>query len=157
MEPPSHRAIHIIDQAEAGASAGRVENAARIASQHYLPPGEVAILLCDDAEIQQLNAKFRGIAEPTDVLTFPSGESTFLGDIAISVPYARRQADVRGVELDVELAYLAIHGILHLAGYDDVEAPERAAMQREMDRCGQLVGLPSDPEWSSVLHAEVVA
>ena len=74
------------------------------------------------------------------------------GDIAISVPFAQRQAAARGVSLDVELQYLAIHGALHLIGWDDVEDREREQMQAEMNRIGGFVGLPPDPEWGSVLH-----
>ncbi|MFX8316485.1 rRNA maturation RNase YbeY, partial [Acinetobacter baumannii] len=75
-----------------------------------------------------MNSEFRGIDQPTDVLTFPADQSVVgapLGDIAIGVGYATRQARARGVSLTQELCYLAIHGALHLAGFDDETEQDR--------------------------------
>ena len=157
MEPPSNHAIHVIDQVEAGDSARLIENAAWIASQNRLPEGEVAILLCSNEEIAELNSRFRGKEGPTDVLTFPSDTPGILGDIAIAVPYAQAQAALRDVALEVELAYLAIHGVLHLAGFDDIEEADRVEMLLEMNRCAVAAGLPEEPEWASLLHYEATA
>jgi rRNA maturation RNase YbeY len=122
--------------------------------------GKVDLLLTDDADIQQLNLRFRHIDSPTDVLTFPAYHGDLpesadepLGDIAISIPYAQRQAEARGVSLSNELAMLAIHGALHLVGYDDIEDADRRMMQEEMNTMAIALGLEPDPEWSSVLHA----
>jgi rRNA maturation RNase YbeY len=114
------------------------------------------VLLTHDEDIRRLNREFRHLDEPTDVLTFPSGEEDPLGDIAIALPYASRQAEKRGVPLEQELAYLAIHGALHLAGFDDETEPERARMVREMNRIATELGLPPDEEWGSLLHEEPV-
>jgi probable rRNA maturation factor len=121
---------------------------------HNFPDAEACLLLTLDEEIQELNRRFRSVDSPTDVLTFPSGEQSFLGDVAISVPYASRQAAIRGVTLDQEMAFLAIHGALHLLGYDDETEPERAEMIDEMNRVAIAIGLPPDLEWASVLHGE---
>ncbi len=126
---------------------------------HHQAIGKVDLLLTDDLEMRSLNQRFRGIDDSTDVLTFPaylgdlpeSAEDP-LGDIAISVPYAQRQAEVRGVSLTNELAMLAIHGALHLVGFDDIEDADRRMMQVEMNAMAIALGLQPDPEWSSLLH-----
>ena len=90
-----------------------------------LSRAEVSILLLDDAGITGLNEQYLKKTGPTDVISFPMHDGAFpsvqpdlLGDIAISVPTAQRQADRRGVTLHEEMAGLFIHGILHLLGYD---------------------------------------
>lgn len=115
--------------------------------------GEVCVLLTSDEEVRRLNRQFRRVDEPTDVLTFPSGDPGS-GDIAIAVPYAQKQADARGVDLGQEIAYLAIHGALHLAGYDDEEEDDRRTMVRKMNEVARTVGLPEDHEWGSLFHGE---
>jgi len=112
----------------------------------------VSILLTEDAEMQALNAQFRNLDESTDVLTFPADIPMLLGDIAISVPYADRQAKVRGVSLSQELAYLAIHGGLHLLGFDDESEDDRKVMIEQMNRAAVAAGLKPDYEWTSLLH-----
>ncbi len=114
----------------------------------------VDVRLVDEAEISDLNRRFRNIDESTDVLTFPSGlaDPLPLGDIAICVPYAQSQADCRGVDLNTELAALLVHGCLHLLGYDDETDCDRTEMQRKMNEVGTKLGIPIDAEWTSVLH-----
>lgn len=107
-----------------------------LAHEQLSPPLELSILLTDDAQIQQMNRDFRGVDKPTDVLSFPAGDALpgmeeadpYLGDIAISVPYATRQAAQAGHDLAGELQLLAVHGLLHLLGYDHDDAEEKAAM-----------------------------
>ncbi len=100
---------------------------------------EVSLCLTSDAHIQSLNARYRDVDAPTDVLAFAVQETplpprilmesdvTILGDIVISVPTAIRQAHDRDHSLTRELAWLAVHGLLHLLGWDhpDDEALER--------------------------------
>jgi len=114
----------------------------------------VCVLLTTDEAIQALNAEHRGTDEPTDVLTFPAGDFPHapLGDIAISVPYASRQAIARGVSLDQELAFLAIHGALHLCGLDDEDEDSRVVMVEQMNRAALEAGLEPDEDWYSLLH-----
>lgn len=86
---------------------------------------EVSVLLTDDNAIQSLNRQFRNIDTPTDVLAFAMREDGdesmnphLLGDVIISVPTAQRQAHAQNHSLDVEVANLTVHGVLHLLGYD---------------------------------------
>jgi probable rRNA maturation factor len=84
----------------------------------------VVVLLCGDAAMRRLNARFRGKDTTTDVLSFPAGDGVQpdggcpLGEIAISVPQASRQARTAGHSLGREVRLLALHGYLHLLGYD---------------------------------------
>jgi len=109
----------------------------------------LAVLITDDDEIRGMNRQFRGIDEPTDVLSFPDEAGDFvqgisqaplLGDIAIALPTAERQAQGFGHSLDAELAHLLVHGILHLCQYDHVEnAADEARMRaREEYYLGDL-------------------
>jgi len=85
--------------------------------------------------MRRLNRTFRAIDRPTDVLSFPSGESGFLGDLAIDVPYAARQARARGHALDREVKVLLAHGVLHLLGHDhETDGGEMFRLQRRLVR-----------------------
>lgn len=97
---------------------------------------EVSVVYVDDAEMKNLNKRYRGATKSTDVLAFPMNEGKFaainpdlLGDIVVSVPTARKQAEMREHSLERELTVLLIHGLLHLLGYDHVTGKEEAAMQ----------------------------
>ena len=78
----------------------------------------LSVLLCGDARMRGLNREWRAMDRPTDVLSFPSGEPDFLGDVVVDVPYAARQARRLGHSLEREVKVLLAHGILHLLGYD---------------------------------------
>ena len=97
-------------------------------------PIEVSLSLCDDAEIQAINAEWRAKDEPTDVLSFPQFEMPLppwaptLGDVLISLETANRQAREAGHSLSDELVVLLVHGMLHLLGFDHIEDDERAEM-----------------------------
>ncbi len=95
------------------------------------PPGKLEIVevaFVDDAEIARVHGEFLGDPTPTDVISFDHGE------ILISVDTAERQAAAEGEILDRELALYLIHGILHLAGFDDREERERQRMKDEQER-----------------------
>ncbi|NOZ78683.1 MAG: rRNA maturation RNase YbeY [Acidobacteria bacterium] len=84
---------------------------------------EVSLLLTDDARIQELNRRYLDRDRPTDVLSFPDGDRLpdgfrLLGEIVISLDTARRQAGELGHSTLRELQELALHGVLHLLGYD---------------------------------------
>ena len=81
---------------------------------------DVSVLYCGDRRMAGLNRRWRRKHGPTDVLSFPAGESgaRFLGDIVISVPYATRQARRRSDPPSREMDRLLVHGYLHLLGYD---------------------------------------
>jgi probable rRNA maturation factor len=98
---------------------------------HVSPPDSpsVTVLITNDDYIQELNQRYRGIDKPTDVLAFetdftdPDLETRYLGDVIISYPQAKYQAESRGHSAEAELQLLVIHGMLHLLGYDhDLEA-----------------------------------
>ncbi len=94
----------------------------------------LTIRLTDDQEIKNLNNTYRSINKPTDVLSFeqnfidPETGDLYLGDIIISVDQAGRQAKERDHSLSLECAFLAIHGTLHLLGYDHIEPEEKILM-----------------------------
>ena len=79
----------------------------------------VTVAFVSDKKIRELNRQFRRIDKATDVLSFPSdsGDGN-LGDIAISIETAARQAKQNGLTIEGEIAQLLLHGLLHLAGYD---------------------------------------
>ena len=114
--------------------------AERVMAGESVSPGTaLAILLTGDDEVRDLNRRFLGIDEPTDVLSFPDEADDFvvgmaseplLGDIAISLPTATRQATEGGHSLDAEVAHLLVHGILHLCGYDHVNGGDEEARMR---------------------------
>lgn len=91
------------------------------------------ILLTSDERMKALNSTYLGADKPTDVLSFPSGESisganAYLGDIAISLPTAERQASMTGHSVEAELQLLTVHAVLHLLGYDHGDAEGKVAM-----------------------------
>jgi len=106
---------------------------AELAARYGLQAPEVSLSFVGERAIQTLNRKFMKKNKPTDVLSFPLGETGpdgnyYLGDIVIAVPVAFRQARSKGHSLDRELRLLAIHGFLHLLGFDHfagIEEEER--------------------------------
>lgn len=99
------------------------------------PDASLTVYLANDETMRELNLRFLGIDAPTDVLAFPEGdalpgEPVGIGDIAIGVPVAVRQAAELGHSLDEELAHLLVHGILHLHGYEHEGGGEAAARMR---------------------------
>ena len=96
-----------------------------------LAPGAstVAVRLTSDAELRRLNRAYAGEDHDTDVLSF-AGYGDHLGDIAISWPATVRQAKEYGHSETTELALLAVHGLLHLAGWDHASPRERKEMTR---------------------------
>ncbi len=108
---------------------------ADLGRQYRLADPEVTLAFVGDKAIRTLNRKFMKKDRPTDVLSFPLGEKGpdgkyYLGDIVIAVPVADRQAREKGHSLDRELRLLAIHGYLHLLGFDHfagIEEEERKA------------------------------
>ena len=114
---------------------------------------EVSLTLVDDARIHELNRDYRGVDRPTDVLSFALQEETedepdildfeddLLGDIIISVERARAQAEEYGHSFERELVYLAVHGTLHLLGYDHMEEKDKEVMRRQEEAVMAEIGL----------------
>ena len=99
---------------------------------------ELSLLMTDDAEIQELNRTYRDLDKATDVLSFPQDEDAvnesgdaLLGDVVISVETAARQAEEHHLSFNEELILLAIHGILHLLGYDHERSPQDARIMQD--------------------------
>ncbi len=104
--------------------------------QEQTPKADLTLFLTGDEHIQQLNRDYLGHDKPTDVLSFPAGApmpgmanmAAYLGDIIIALPYAARQAAAAGHTADAECQLLAVHGTLHLLGYDHADPDEKAEM-----------------------------
>ena len=103
--------------------------------------GDVCVLITDAEKIQRLNASYRNIDRVTDVLTFPAWEGDailcppdgYLGDIAICFERAEEQAAEYGHSLERELAFLSVHGALHLLGYDHMQPDDEKKMFAKQD------------------------
>jgi probable rRNA maturation factor len=104
---------------------------------------EVAVRVTGDRELRRLNREFLGEDHATDVLSFPTGDlsSGYLGDLALSWPAVRRQAEAYGHPPEVEAALLAVHGLLHLLGWDHATPPEEREMTRLTLACLARAGL----------------
>ena len=105
---------------------------------------EVNVSFVDEGYIQELNKRHRGKDQPTDVLSFPTGTNgeydidketgaTMLGDIAISIPHVYRQAEQYAHDIRREFAYLTVHSMLHLLGYDHEESGITKVHMREKE------------------------
>ncbi len=112
----------------------------------------VSVQIVDDVTIQQLNWQYRQIDQPTDVLSFPQWEAdeeklsipdepTILGDIVISMTRAKQQAAEWGHSLERELGFLAVHGFLHLLGYDHQTPEEEKRMFARQEEILRRIGL----------------
>lgn len=102
---------------------------------------QVTVVLVSDSAIRVLNRKFLRKDRSTDVLAFPGEDRTFLGEVVISVDRARAQAKAAGHNPAAEIALLAAHGVLHLLGYDDRTAGQRARMMRRQRRLLHELGI----------------
>jgi probable rRNA maturation factor len=116
---------------------------------------ELAVMLTDDTGIRTLNNNWRGIDKPTNVLSFPALQPTgearsdddaprMLGDIAIAYETTRREADDEQKQFDHHLAHLAVHGFLHLIGYDHEKDQDADTMETLETEILMQLGIP-DP------------
>jgi len=115
---------------------------------------ELAVMLTDDCGIRTLNSNWRGIDRPTNVLSFPALQPTgpgspgdpprMLGDIAIAYETTRKQADDEQKPFDHHLSHLAVHGFLHLIGYDHEKDDDAEAMETLEQEILARLGIP-DP------------
>ena len=117
---------------------------------------EVSVIITDDENIHKMNKEFRGIDRSTDVLSFPMNEfktpacfdeeyeelftfnpetgELLLGDIVLSVEHIKMQANEYGHSLERDLAFLVVHSMLHLMGYDHIEEKERVIMEQKQEQ-----------------------
>jgi probable rRNA maturation factor len=109
---------------------------------------ELAIVLTDDSAVRQLNRLWRGIDAPTNVLSFPSkqtaDEPPHLGDIVLAFETIAREAKAEGKPFAHHLAHLAVHGFLHLVGYDHDQDADAEAMEQTERKILRRLNIP-DP------------
>jgi probable rRNA maturation factor len=129
-----------------------IQAAALILQEYNLERGEVGIILTNNETLHQLNKQYRGLDAPTDVLSFGMIESNLLavasasqeeelvvGDVYISMEKVEQQAREAGHPPHREILILAVHGLLHLIGYDHADEDGYTAMQkRETELLSQL-------------------
>ncbi|CAK7047313.1 rRNA maturation RNase YbeY [uncultured Phascolarctobacterium sp.] len=129
-----------------------------VARLHKLPvQTEVDITIVDDAEIHTLNRDYRNVDRSTDVLSFALDEESedepelvggpeehLLGDIVISAETAARQAEEFGHGLEREIVYLAVHGLLHLLGYDHMNDADKAVMRAKEEEALREIRLSEE-------------
>ncbi len=159
MEPPSSSPrFTFTNETSHRLPVSLIRSAASVCLAEHKRDGDIEFVFVDDDRMQSLNRDHRAVDSSTDVLTFaaPQFPHAPLGEVVICIPFAKRQADIRRVTLRTELTYLAIHGVLHLCGFDDENETDRAQMMAEMARIGTLVGLPPEAEWTSVAKADPV-
>ena len=120
----------------------------------YENNAEISLTFTDNEKIRRINSQFRSIDKPTDVLSFPLNDyentpvsladepSGCLGDIVISLERAKEQADEFGHSLDREIAFLTVHSMLHLLGYDHVDSEaDELDMRRRQSEILKNMGL----------------
>lgn len=117
--------VHVVAKGAASDKDDAVRSAALAAlTFEDAPTGSLSVVLADSESLHKLNLQFRHTDSPTDVLAFPDGSSEpddggiYFGDVVIAMPMAETQAKEAGHTLHAELALLAVHGVLHLLGYD---------------------------------------
>lgn len=129
-------------------------------TEGFETPAEVSIVLVENEEIRGINREFRDKDSVTDVLSFPmlemedgsltqplkasdmDGGRVFLGDLVICVPRALEQAETYGHSVEREMAFLTVHGVLHLLGYDHEKPGKEAAMFQKQEQILRELGLP---------------
>lgn len=128
-----------------------VERALALAGAHLGPDVEVSVTFVDDEQITDLNRDHRGLAQPTDVLSFAllegeelpraEGEPLALGDVVVSLERAMAQAAEYGHSFERELGFLVCHGVLHLLGYDHQDPESEARMMAKTEEILGGLGL----------------
>jgi probable rRNA maturation factor len=124
---------------------------AALTAENALPGASLTVWFTNDESLRDLNKRYRGVDEATDVLSFAqepqpdfiagNGRGSYLGDIAISVPRAEQQAVEQKHSLTEELRLLTVHGVLHLLGYDHESPEAEKAMWARQDAI--LASLPA--------------
>lgn len=132
----------------------RLRAAAEAALATQGADGVLTLVVADDSEVAALNRQFRGIDAPTDVLSFPADDlpddlrdpdaPPYLGDLVIAFPYAQAQAERAGHPPADSFALLAVHGVLHLLGFDHDTPERRAAMWTAQADALRALGISPD-------------
>jgi probable rRNA maturation factor len=133
-----------------GIGARRLQQVVRHVLRHHRGESEIGLALVSDRTIRALNGVFLHHDYPTDVLAFPAGDrdgptpavrGRYLGDVVISVDRARAQARAAGHPVGTEIALLAVHGVLHLLGYNDQRPRQAFRMARRQRTLLAEVGI----------------
>ena len=132
-----------------------------LVNENFEGSAEISVRFVDDEIIHELNREYRHVDRSTDVLSFPLGENgvydinhdtgaKILGDIVISMQHAVMQADLYGHSLQREIAFLTVHSMLHLLGYDhEAEGLERVRMREKEEAVLTQLGLKRNDSYSS--------
>lgn len=135
---------HLLNEEEYG----WIRTACKAAFAEEEGTGDLSVRIDTPDSIRELNREFRAIDRVTDVLTFPAWEGEvyasadgYLGDIMICYDRAKEQAEEYGHSLQRELAFLAIHGMLHLFGYDHMNEAEETVMRDKQTKILEGMGL----------------
>lgn len=124
----------------------------KVAEIYGLDNAQVSITLTDNPHIHEINRDYRKVDRPTDVISFALNEGeepeieggapiNVLGDIIISVERAKEQAKDYGHSVRREIAFLTVHGMLHLLGYDHIKEEDRKEMRKEEDFVMEKLGI----------------
>lgn len=117
---------------------------ATLCEENFSDNAEIDVSIVTDEQIKQYNKEFRNIDNSTDVLSFPLGDegnfdinpetgAKMLGDVVISIEHALAQGELYGHGMEREVAFLTVHSVLHLLGYDHVNGGLEAALMREKE------------------------
>ena len=132
-----------------------------LVNENFEGSAEISVRFVDDEIIHELNREYRHVDRSTDVLSFPLGENgvydinhdtgaKMLGDIVISMQHAVMQADLYGHSLQREIAFLTVHSMLHLLGYDhEAEGLERVRMREKEEAVLTQLGLKRNDSYYS--------
>lgn len=124
------------DQEEGDPQPGTLANWAKdVLTAQQVGPCEIAIKIVDSAESRALNAEYRGIDKPTNILSFPldAGQVSgplLLGDLALCADVVRTEAAEQGKPVAAHFAHMIVHGVLHLLGYDHIESGQAEEMEQ---------------------------
>ena len=117
---------------------------ATLVEEEFVDSAEIEVTIVSDEQIREMNRQFRNIDDSTDVLSFPLGENgeydvnpengaKMLGDVVISIEHAIHQANLYGHGINREVAFLTVHSVLHLLGYDHVNGGREQMIMREKE------------------------
>ena len=132
-----------------------------LVNENFEGSAEISVRFVDDEIIHELNREYRHVDRSTDVLSFPLGENgvydinhdtgaKILGDIVISMQHAVMQADLYGHSLQREIAFLTVHSMLHLLGYDhEAEGLERVRMREKEEAVLTQLGIKRNDSYYS--------
>ncbi len=128
-------AVSFVNETKRRVSKALIDRAVEATLAHRRKKGDVSVVIVGDAAMQHLNKTYRGYDKVTDVLSFTEAESAvpekgFLGELIVDYAQIVRQAKRFAPSVDWELAFIVIHGTLHLLGYDDVTEAGRLEMEK---------------------------